>query len=78
VEDIVDTGTTIEYLLPRLKTKGVASASVCALLFKPSNYKGGEHIKYRGFEIPPAFVVGYGLDYNGLGRNLNHIYQLKA
>ena len=77
VEDIVDTGMTIESILPKLKESGVASVEVCTLLYKPEAFKGKQKPKYIGFSIPNRFVVGYGLDYDGFGRNLNAIYQLK-
>mgnify|MGYP006204405931 FL=1 len=75
--DIVDTGMTIESILPKLKESGVASVEVCTLLYKPEAFKGKQKPKYIGFSIPNRFVVGYGLDYDGFGRNLNAIYQLK-
>ena len=77
VEDIVDTGMTIESILPTLKQSGAASVKVCTLLFKPEAFKGALKPDYIGFSIPNRFVVGYGLDYDGYGRNLNAIYQLK-
>ncbi len=77
VEDIVDTGTTIEYLMGLPAIQAAKSVKIASLLFKPDAYKKEYPIHYQGFEIPNLFVVGYGLDYNGLGRNLNDIYQLK-
>jgi hypoxanthine phosphoribosyltransferase len=77
VEDIVDTGMTIESILPKLEKAGAASVSICTLLFKPEAFKGTHHPEHIGFSIPNRFVVGYGLDYDGYGRNLNAIYQLK-
>jgi hypoxanthine phosphoribosyltransferase len=76
VEDIIDSGQTMKYILDRLYEQSPSSVAVCTLLFKPAALK--EEIKeltYVGFEIPNEFVVGYGLDYDGLGRNLNHIYR---
>lgn len=77
LEDIVDTGLTIEKLLILLNQKNPKSIEVCTLLFKPDAFKGRENPRFIGFEIENKFVVGYGLDYNELGRNLNSIYQLK-
>jgi hypoxanthine phosphoribosyltransferase len=77
VEDIVDTGMTIESILPKLDKAAAASVSICTLLFKPEAFKGTHHPEHIGFSIPNRFVVGYGLDYDGYGRNLNAIYQLK-
>jgi hypoxanthine phosphoribosyltransferase len=77
IEDIVDTGNTIDCLMPSLLKQQPESVKVCALLFKPEAFKGVTKPDYVGFSIPNAFVVGYGLDYNELGRNLNAIYQLK-
>jgi hypoxanthine phosphoribosyltransferase len=76
VEDIIDSGLTMKYILSKIYEQEPASVTVCTLLFKPDALK--EEIKelnYIGFEIPNEFVVGYGLDYDGLGRNLNHIYR---
>ena len=77
VEDIVDTGITIDKVISLLKSQNPASVEVCTLLFKPEAFLGKQLPKYIGFEIPNKFVVGYGLDYDELGRNLNEIYQLK-
>ena len=76
LEDIVDTGITIDKVLTLLKTQDVESIEICTLLFKPEAYLGKNRPKYIGMEIPNKFVVGYGLDYNELGRNLKEIYQL--
>ncbi|MEM1122370.1 MAG: hypoxanthine phosphoribosyltransferase [Bacteroidota bacterium] len=78
IEDIIDTGTTIFTFLPTLQKQSPASISVVTLLSKPAALKYPLQIDHIGFEIPNKFVVGYGLDYNGLGRNLDHIYQLKS
>lgn len=77
VEDIVDTGNTLSYLLEKLKLHSPASISVCSLLFKPGKMELSiEELRYIGFEIENEFVVGYGLDYRELGRNLKDIYRL--
>lgn len=77
VEDIVDSGLTVNYLLKNLKTRNPKSIEVCTLLSKPSCRKIKVPIKYCGFEIPNKFVVGYGLDYNEFYRNLPYIGVLK-
>ena len=77
LEDIVDTGITIDKLITLLNSNYPESVEVCTLLYKPEAYKGKQKPKYIGFEIPNKFVVGYGLDYNELGRNLKELYQLK-
>ncbi|GAB2700266.1 hypoxanthine phosphoribosyltransferase [Mucilaginibacter koreensis] len=77
VEDIVDTGNTLNYLIGKIKTHGPASVTVCSLLLKPGALEASiEELKYIGFEIDNEFVVGYGLDYKELGRNVNGIYRL--
>jgi hypoxanthine phosphoribosyltransferase len=78
IEDIVDTGLTLEHIVSQLKKEGVASFKIASLFFKPEAYKKSLPIDYIGLEIPNKFIVGYGLDYNGLGRNLPEIYQLKS
>lgn len=79
VEDIVDTGFTLSHILKEIYKKAPASVSVCSLLLKPDALKVQiEELEYVGFEIANDFVVGYGLDYNGYGRNLNHIYTVKT
>jgi hypoxanthine phosphoribosyltransferase len=76
VEDIVDSGKTLRYLLDMIYKENPASINVCTLLMKPKSLKTKfDEISYVGFEIPDGFVVGFGLDYNGLGRNLNDIYR---
>lgn len=76
VEDIIDTGLTMKYILSKIYEQEPASVTVCTLLFKPEALKEEiPELTYVGFEIPNEFVVGYGLDYDGLGRNLNHIYR---
>ncbi|MDA9554962.1 hypoxanthine phosphoribosyltransferase [Pelobium sp.] len=79
VEDIVDTGRTLKFLLDKIKAMEPASVKVATLLLKPDalEYQFDE-IEFVGFEIANDFVVGYGLDYKGLGRNLQDIYRLCA
>jgi hypoxanthine phosphoribosyltransferase len=77
VEDIVDSGNTIEHILEDLKSKNPASVAVATFLLKPDVFKKDFKIQYVGLEIPNDFIVGYGLDYNGLGRNLRDIYVIK-
>ena len=77
VEDIVDTGLTVRYLLDNLSTRRPASLKVCALLVKPSRAKVEVPVDYRGFEIPDRFVVGYGLDHDGRFRNLPFVAALE-
>ncbi|MDO9509142.1 MAG: hypoxanthine phosphoribosyltransferase [Thermovirgaceae bacterium] len=74
VEDIVDTGLTLSYLMNILRERDPETLDVCALLDKPSRRKTDIDIAFRGFEIPDEFVVGYGLDYSGKWRNLPEIY----
>ena len=74
VEDIVDTGESIEYMMCELKTHKPASIEVCTLFFKPGSYRKKLPIKYRAMEIGNEFIVGYGLDYDQLGRSLKDIY----
>ncbi|RMG20778.1 MAG: hypoxanthine phosphoribosyltransferase [Bacteroidetes bacterium] len=76
VEDIVDTGHTARYLRELLQEQHPASVAMVSLLFKPEAFEGGTPPEYVGFEIPPDFVVGYGLDYAQLGRELQGIYRL--
>jgi hypoxanthine phosphoribosyltransferase len=76
VEDIIDTGITLDYLLKKVYAQKPASVAVCSLLYKPKAVKKiFKELAYVGFEIPNDFVVGYGLDYDGLGRNLTDIYR---
>ena len=77
LEDIVDTGLTVQRVITMLKMQNPVSVEVCTLLYKPDAFKGEIAPKYFGFKIPNKFVVGYGLDYNELGRNFKEIYQLK-
>ncbi len=76
VEDIVDTGVTMEYLLSLLHGKKPKSIAVCSLLFKPGKFTKNFKIDYVGKSIPNDFVVGYGFDYDGYGRNLPDIYSI--
>ena len=77
VEDIVDTGLTVRYLLDNLSTRRPASLKVCALLVKPSRAREEVPLDYLGFEIPDRFVVGYGLDHDGRFRNLSFVGVLR-
>lgn len=77
VEDIIDTGFTISTAIRELYVSEPKSIKVASLLFKPDALKHEVPLDYIGFEIPNKFVVGYGLDYNELGRNIPGIYQLK-
>lgn len=76
LEDIVDSGETIANVLEQLKDLGAAEIKIATLLFKPDAYTKDAHIDYVAIVVPNDFLVGYGLDYNGLGRNLNDIYVL--
>jgi hypoxanthine phosphoribosyltransferase len=77
VEDIVDSGLTLNYLLKNLRGRRPGSLEVCALLKKTGNQRVNLDIRYCGFEIPPEFVVGYGLDYAERFRNLPYVATLK-
>jgi hypoxanthine phosphoribosyltransferase len=76
VEDIVDTGKTLHEFLPQLVNQQPASLKIATLLHKPEALKYPLDIDYLGFSVPNKFLLGYGLDYDGLGRNLKEIYQL--
>lgn len=76
IEDIVDTGKTLSEFLPQLTNQQPASLKIAALLHKPEALKHPLTIDYLGFNVPNKFLLGYGLDYDGLGRNLKEIYQL--
>ena len=78
VEDIVDSGLTLNYLLKNLRTRKPATLEVCALMQKPEAQEVPLDIKYPGFEIPSVFVVGYGLDYSERYRNLPYVGTLRA
>ena len=76
VEDIIDTGKTMHAFLPQLEHQQPKSMKICVLLHKPESMVHPVQIDYLGFTIPDRFVVGYGLDYDGFGRNLPAIYQV--
>ena len=78
VEDIVDTGITLQRLLTDLQAENPASLEVCALLSKPSRRVVESRVKYIGFDIPDEFVIGYGLDYNQQYRNLPYIATIES
>ena len=75
-EDVVDTGNTIVALKELLLSKGAREVRICTMLFKPDVYRKEDKLDYVGMSIPNDFIVGYGLDYNELGRNLPDIYVL--
>lgn len=74
VEDTIDTGLTLQYVTKTLEARDPASLAVCTLLDRPHRRIAGIDVKYRGFEIPDVFVVGYGLDYKGRYRELPELY----
>lgn len=76
IEDIIDTGKTLHTFLPILRESGPASVEIATLLIKPDSLKHPLDVKYKGFEISNEFIVGYGLDYNGHGRNYQDIFQV--
>src|SRR5690606_595380 len=76
VEDIVDTGLSMSYVLEMVQKSHPKSLEIATLLLKPEALQRDVKPKYTGVEIPTRFVVGFGLDYDGLGRNLKEIYQL--
>jgi hypoxanthine phosphoribosyltransferase len=76
LEDIIDTGKTMSEFLPQLLNQNPASLKLAALLHKPEATTYSVEIHYLGFEVPNRFLLGYGLDYDGLGRNIPEIYQL--
>jgi hypoxanthine phosphoribosyltransferase len=76
IEDIVDTGNTLNKFLPQLYNQQPASLRIAALLHKPEALEHPIVIDYLGFSVPNKFLLGFGLDYDGLGRNLAEIYQL--
>jgi len=78
IEDIVDTGITLEKIIADLQKKNPASMAIATLLFKPAAYQKSIPVNYVGIKVANDFLVGYGLDYDGLGRNLKEIYKLKA
>ncbi|CAN5558483.1 hypoxanthine phosphoribosyltransferase [soil metagenome] len=77
LEDIVDTGKTLTSFLPQLQNQRPASLKLCVLLHKPEAMQHPLTIDYLGFSIPNRFVLGYGLDFDGLGRNIPELYQLQ-
>lgn len=77
IEDIIDTGLSMKHLLGQVQAQQPKKLEVAALLVKPDAIQHEIEIQYKGFEIPNKFVVGYGMDYDGLGRNLPALYQLK-
>lgn len=77
VEDIIDSGLTLTYLVKNLKSRNPASLEICTLLNKPGRRKTALPCRYTGFSIPDAFVIGYGLDYAEQGRNLSFIAELE-
>ena len=77
IEDIVDTGNTIEELKALFKKQNVKHFKIATLFLKPDAYKKDVKLDYVGIRIPDKFIVGFGLDYDGLGRNLSEVYQLK-
>jgi adenylate kinase len=76
IEDIVDTGNTLKFMEDFFDAHGWSHWKIATLFYKPGAYLGERHIDYVGMEIPDAFIVGYGLDYNELGRNLPQIYKI--
>ncbi len=76
VEDIIDSGKTMESILDHFQERGAKSVEICSFLVKPNSLEVDLNIRYKCFEISDEFVVGYGLDYDGQGRNLKEIYQL--
>jgi len=77
IEDIVDTGNTVAELKKIFEGHNLKQLKIATLFFKPEAYTKDIKLDYVGFEIPDKFIVGYGLDYDGLGRNLPQVYQLK-
>jgi hypoxanthine phosphoribosyltransferase len=77
VEDIIDTGITMDHLIGMLHEKGAAEIKIASLLFKPAAFRMDFRIDYVGMESPNDFIVGYGLDYDGYGRNYPDIYKIR-
>lgn len=77
VEDIIDTGITMKDLVPKFYAKGAKSVEIACLLMKPGKLQSPLDVKYCAMEIPNEFIVGYGLDYDNLGRNYKDIYVVK-
>ncbi len=78
LEDIVDSGNTLEAVIGEIKKHNPATIRVATLFFKPEAYKKKFALDYMGLKVPNKFLVGYGLDYNGLGRNLKDVYALPS
>jgi hypoxanthine phosphoribosyltransferase len=78
IEDIVDTGKTLSVFLPQLQVQDPKTLKIASLLHKPEALQHHITIDYLGFSVPNKFLLGYGLDYDGLGRNLKEIYQLSS
>ncbi|RLD76876.1 MAG: hypoxanthine phosphoribosyltransferase [Bacteroidetes bacterium] len=76
IEDIIDTGITMDYTLAKLRKLGASDVRIATLLFKPEAFRKNYPIDYVGIVIPNEFIVGYGLDYDGHGRNLPDIYKI--
>lgn len=76
IEDIIDSGITMDFFVEYLQAFQPKSIEIASLLFKPANLKKDINLNYYGFSIDPLFVVGYGLDFNQQGRNLTNIYQI--
>ena len=76
VEDIVDTGRTMRQMIESLGTRNPASVHICTLFFKPEKLQGDLNLDYVAFTIPDDFILGYGLDYDGLGRELKDVYTI--
>lgn len=74
LEDIIDTGLSMLHILEQVNAQHPASVSVATLLLKPASLRVPINVNYTGFEIESRFVLGYGMDYDGIGRNLPHIY----
>ncbi|MGY5355173.1 hypoxanthine phosphoribosyltransferase [Wenyingzhuangia sp. IMCC45467] len=77
LEDIIDTGNTLEKIVALLKQTSAKEVKIATLFLKPSVYKKNIKVNYVGLEIPNKFILGYGMDYDGLGRNLPEVYVLK-
>lgn len=78
VEDVVDTGESMDHLLRTLAQHKPGSVAIATLLFKPTKFTKDYEVKYRALEIPDDFIVGFGLDYDDIGRNLKDIYTIVA
>ena len=78
LEDIIDSGLTMDNTINKLHHLGAAEVKIASLLFKPSAFRKDFKIDFVGMEIPDDFIIGYGLDYDGFGRNLTDIYQIAS